>query len=168
MAEPVSQNFRDQNHHKSYPCVLNSENISLQKQVISCVLAYSHRAVSKCFVRFIAERHTQRSARVIMADHAYGYYHTTLPSITLMWYDTNEILSRFPKRKIALYGNTGCFAASMIPSWKQWSWDEGHEVMPLDRGHEGRLKSSWTDSSAPLLYIRRRWLLCQVVVVEVT
>jgi hypothetical protein len=36
--------------------------------------------------------------------------------------------------------------------------------------YEGRLKrsSSWTGGSAPLLYIERRWLLCQVVVVGVT
>jgi hypothetical protein len=34
--------------------------------------------------------------------------------------------------------------------------------------YEGRLKSSWSGGSAPLLYRGRRWLLCQVVVVEVT
>jgi len=34
--------------------------------------------------------------------------------------------------------------------------------------YEGRLISSWTDCSAPLLFRGRRWLLCQVVVVGVT
>jgi len=29
--------------------------------------------------------------------------------------------------------------------------------------YEGRLLSSWTGGSAPLLCRRRRWLLCQVV-----
>jgi len=34
--------------------------------------------------------------------------------------------------------------------------------------YEGRLKISWTGGGAPLLHRRRRWLLYQVVVVEVT
>jgi len=33
----------------------------------------------------------------------------------------------------------------------------------LIQKYEGRLKSSWTGGSAPLLCRGRRWLLCQVV-----
>jgi len=32
-----------------------------------------------------------------------------------------------------------------------------------DANYDGRLKSSWTGGSAPLLCRGRRWLLCQVV-----
>jgi len=34
--------------------------------------------------------------------------------------------------------------------------------------YEGCLKSSWTGSNVPLLCTGRWWLLCQVVVMEVT
>jgi hypothetical protein len=42
------------------------------------------------------------------------------------------------------------------------------DLSPKCSVYEGRLKSSWTGGSAPLLRRGRRWLLCQVVVVGVT